>query len=120
MIQPPPLRNDCFAMPQGVDWMPVDTALARLREALHTITPVETVPTLQAAGRVLAVGVMAQRAGHRGASDDDRFGGPTTGNAVRAGKRDIACLVATKCQLTEHEPGDVSGTEIALEMEKQC
>ena len=53
MIQPPPLRNDCFAMPQGVDWMPVDTALARLREALHTVTPVETMPTLQAAGRGL-------------------------------------------------------------------
>ncbi len=79
MIQPPPLRNDCFAMPQGVDWMPVDTALARLREALHTITPVETVPTLQAAGRVLAVGAMAQRANPpmpNAAVDGYGFAGP--------------------------------------------
>ncbi len=25
------LRDDCFALPPGVDWTPVDEALARLR-----------------------------------------------------------------------------------------
>ena len=34
MITPPPLRDDCFALPAGVDWMPVKTALALLKEKL--------------------------------------------------------------------------------------
>ncbi len=58
---PPRLRNDCFAMPQGVDWVPVDTALDRLRAALHPIQPVERVATDTSAGRILARDVTAQR-----------------------------------------------------------
>jgi molybdopterin molybdotransferase len=61
-LTPPRLRNDCFAMPQGVDWVPVDDALDRLRAALHPLTGVETLPTAQAGGRVLADGVVARRA----------------------------------------------------------
>ena len=30
-IKPPPLRNDCFALPPGVDWTPVDEAKALLK-----------------------------------------------------------------------------------------
>ena len=32
-IKPPPLRNDCFALPPGVDWTPVDEAKALWRQA---------------------------------------------------------------------------------------
>ena len=59
---PPPLRNDCFAMPQGVDWVPVDEALARLRAALHPVTGHETVALSHALGRVLAQDCHARRA----------------------------------------------------------
>lgn len=60
MIKPPPLRNDCFAMPQGVDWTPVDTALDRLREALRVVVGHETVALQQAGGRILAADVIAK------------------------------------------------------------
>lgn len=61
MIQPPPLRNDCFALPPGVDWTRVDEALARLRARLHPVTAVETVPLGAALGRVLAEDVIGRR-----------------------------------------------------------
>ncbi|MDU8913477.1 gephyrin-like molybdotransferase Glp [Aestuariicoccus sp. MJ-SS9] len=61
-LQPPPLRNDCFALPAGVDWTPVDAALDLLRKGLHPVTGRETVPLMQAAGRVLAEDVAARRA----------------------------------------------------------
>lgn len=60
-LVPPRLRNDCFAMPQGVAWVPVDDALARLRAVLHAVTGVEDVPVAQASGRVLAEAVLARR-----------------------------------------------------------
>ncbi len=61
-LTPPRLRDDCFAMPQGVGWVPVDDALARLRAALHPVTGVETVATADAAGRILAAPCTARRA----------------------------------------------------------
>ncbi len=61
-LTPPRLRNDCFAMPQGVAWTPVDAALARLRAALHPVTGNQTVPLHSALGHVLAADVTAQRA----------------------------------------------------------
>ena len=36
-IQPPPLRNDCFALPPGVDWTPVNEAKKLLKDALSTV-----------------------------------------------------------------------------------
>ena len=59
---PPRLRNDCFAMPQGVDWVPVDTALARLRDGLSVVASTENLPLAQGQGRVLAADVSALRA----------------------------------------------------------
>ena len=61
MIDPPPLRNDCFALPPGVDWTPVDDALALLRERLTIVTATEDVPVASASGRVLAEQVLALR-----------------------------------------------------------
>ena len=60
-LTPPRLRDDCFAMPQGVDWVPVDDALARLRAALVPITDTETVAVRAAGGRVLACAAVARR-----------------------------------------------------------
>ena len=60
-LVPPRLRDDCFAMPQGVSWIPVDTALSRLRAALHPLAGVEKQPLSQALGRVLAADAIAMR-----------------------------------------------------------
>nr|WP_246423296.1 gephyrin-like molybdotransferase Glp [Sulfitobacter undariae] len=56
------VRNDCFALPQGVHWTPVDEALTMLRERLLPVTTTETVPLAQATGRIAAVDVTAMRA----------------------------------------------------------
>lgn len=61
-LTPPRLRNDCFAMPQGVAWTPVDAALDRLRAVLHPVTGTENIPLENALGRVLAADVTALRA----------------------------------------------------------
>ncbi|HSH14141.1 MAG TPA: molybdopterin-binding protein [Desulfurivibrionaceae bacterium] len=57
------LRNDCFALPPGVNWTPVAEALARLRSRLHPVVGVDqAVPLAQANGRILASDVHAPRA----------------------------------------------------------
>ncbi|MBK45720.1 MAG: molybdopterin molybdenumtransferase MoeA [Roseovarius sp.] len=61
-LKPPPLRDDCFALPAGVDWTPVDDALALLRARLARVVGQERVALGQAAGRVLAAPVVARRA----------------------------------------------------------
>ena len=58
---PPPLRNDCFALPPGVDWTPVEEALAHLKDRLGVVTGVETLPFGAAAGRIGAAEVFAKR-----------------------------------------------------------
>ena len=58
----PRLRNDCFALPPGVEWTPVETALDRLAQSLSPVTPTETVPVAEALGRILAKEAVAKRA----------------------------------------------------------
>ncbi len=60
-LAPPPLRNDCFALPAGVDWTPVDEALALLRTRLTCTVGSEVVDIGAARGRVLAQDVIAVR-----------------------------------------------------------
>jgi molybdopterin molybdotransferase len=60
-LTPPPLRNDCFALPAGVNWTPVDEALALLRDRLSVVTGTEQVSLAVALGRVLAEDVIAAR-----------------------------------------------------------
>jgi len=60
-MKPPPLKDDCFAMPPGVEWTPVAVALQRLRDGLHAVTGLETLPVEQAGGRVLAEDAIAVR-----------------------------------------------------------
>ncbi len=58
---PPKLRDDCFALPDGVEWAPVDEVLTRLRGSLHPVVGRRTVPVAQALGRVLAADALALR-----------------------------------------------------------
>ena len=60
-LKPPPLRNDCFALPPGVDWTPVDAALTLLQERLRPVVGIETAPLMAAAGRILAEDLLAKR-----------------------------------------------------------
>ncbi|NNF72840.1 MAG: molybdopterin molybdenumtransferase MoeA [Rhodobacteraceae bacterium] len=53
-IAPPRLKNDCFALPPGVDWVPVDEALATLRAGLAPVVKTLSLPLSEAVGRVLA------------------------------------------------------------------
>lgn len=61
-LSPPPLRNDCFALPAGVDWTPVDQALALLQDRLRPVVGQTRAPLAQALGRVLAAPITAPRA----------------------------------------------------------
>ncbi|WP_135502379.1 gephyrin-like molybdotransferase Glp [Roseovarius aestuariivivens] len=61
-LRPPPLRNDCFALPAGVDWTPVEDALRHLQDNLHPVVSTETLPLADCLDRVLATGVAARRA----------------------------------------------------------
>lgn len=58
----PLLRNDCFALPPGVHWTPVDEALAHLRDGLDPVTGVESVPLHVALNRFAAADATAARA----------------------------------------------------------
>ena len=56
---PPRLRNDCFAMPQGVEWMPVEEALCLLKERLTPVVSNMVAPPH--VGQVLSDDVFARR-----------------------------------------------------------
>lgn len=56
------LRNDCFALPQGVHWTPVDAALDDLRSRLQSVAKVKKMAVNSCLGRVLAADVVALRA----------------------------------------------------------
>ncbi|MDH3668136.1 MAG: molybdopterin-binding protein [Paracoccaceae bacterium] len=58
---PDRLPDDCFALPPGVDWTPVDEALDLLRAKLTCVTATETIALAEGAGRVLAEPLTAQR-----------------------------------------------------------
>ncbi len=65
---PATLKNDCFALPQGVAWTPVDEALAALRSRLSPVTGTEIIPVNAARGRLLARDHSARRANPPGAN----------------------------------------------------
>lgn len=56
------LPNDCFALPPGVDWTPVETALARLEAAVSTVAAVQMTPRDAALGLIAAQEVKANSA----------------------------------------------------------
>jgi len=55
------LKNDCFALPPGVNWTPVPDAIADLRARIEPIAATDTVPLDAALGRALAHDAIAQR-----------------------------------------------------------
>lgn len=58
---PAPLQNDCFALPPGVHWTPVDEALAHLHARLAPVVGTQIVPLDAAVGRIAAASVPAKR-----------------------------------------------------------
>jgi molybdopterin molybdotransferase len=67
-ITPPRLKNDCFALPPGVSWVPVEDALTRLQDRLTVVVGSERVASDAALGRVLAAPVLAARSNPPGAN----------------------------------------------------
>jgi len=61
-LKPPPLSNDCFALPPGVEWLPVDDALGLLRDRVRPVAAVQTRSLMALAGCVLAEDAIAARA----------------------------------------------------------
>lgn len=61
-LRSPRLRNDCFALPPGVHWTPVEEALQRLREGLSPVTDRTRVQVAEALDRIAADDVLAARA----------------------------------------------------------
>ena len=85
-MKPPRLKNDCFALPPGVDWTPVDEAHARLQTVLHGVTGTETLAVEQCEGRYLAVAVHAARSNPptaNSAVDGYGFAGAAVGEGVQ-------------------------------------
>ena len=85
-LAPPPLRNDCFAMPQGAHWTPVDAAQQHLRDKLSCVTATETVALKDAASRILAQDVQATRShppAPNAAVDGYGFTGPAPSGITR-------------------------------------
>jgi molybdopterin molybdotransferase len=60
-LKPPRLRNDCFALPAGVSWTPVDEALSLLKRNLSAVVGSEVIDTSTALHRVLASDALAAR-----------------------------------------------------------
>ena len=95
---PDRLPDDCFALPQGVDWTPVDQALDLLRDRLTCVTGAETVKLSDAAGRILAAPLIARRSNppKRNSAIDgyafawDSLGGANQGDLVLAEGRAAA------------------------------
>lgn len=61
-LAPPPLLDDCFALPPGTHWTPVHEAHAMLQERLSVVVGGETLPLSAALDRVLVADVVAARA----------------------------------------------------------
>ena len=59
MKKPPPLKNDCFALPQGTKWTPVDDALERLKSVSKCLVETEKLSAKDAIGRILATNIHA-------------------------------------------------------------
>ncbi len=55
------LTDDCFALPKGFHWTPVDEALAGLRASLAPVVGRERIASIEASGRILADSPAAAR-----------------------------------------------------------
>ena len=78
MKKPPPLTNDCFALPQGTNWTPVDEALRHLKSASKCLVGTQQLSVLDAIGRVLATNI------HAGSSSPPYSNSAVDGYAVNS------------------------------------
>lgn len=62
------LKNDCFALPPGVQWTPVGEALDTLKSRLSPVVDRETVTSAKSRGRILATDHVAVRSNPPGAN----------------------------------------------------
>ncbi|MDU8943519.1 molybdopterin-binding protein [Ovoidimarina sediminis] len=92
-IAPPKLRDDCFALPAGVDWVQVDEALERLQSALTPVTATEILPVAEADSRILAEDHHALRSN------------PPTPNAAVDGYGFAHAATGAGAQILPLEPG---------------
>ena len=60
-LKPPPLSNDCFALPPGHHWTPIEDAWQILQDRLRCVVPKQKTPLAEAQGYVLAKDVVALR-----------------------------------------------------------
>ena len=65
MLKPPPLKDDCFALPPGVDWIPVDQVFQYLQNALTPRALHDELPVKQALGLFLAQRLYQSDRAHR-------------------------------------------------------
>ncbi|WP_380054847.1 bifunctional molybdopterin-guanine dinucleotide biosynthesis adaptor protein MobB/molybdopterin molybdotransferase MoeA [Falsihalocynthiibacter sp. SS001] len=56
-----PLKDDCFALPEGMYWTPVDEALAKLRDTLAPVVDIEVCGLEEALGKIVAADQRAIR-----------------------------------------------------------
>ena len=94
--EPEPMRpknkpDDCFALPPGFHWTPVDEVLASLRQSLKPVTESEWVPVSQAAGRITARPVLAERLNP--AASNSAVDGYGFAFASLSGGQDRLCLM---------------------------
>lgn len=59
MKKPPKLQNDCFALPQGIYWTPVDECLVRLKNCLSVVVGEEKIKAKLGIGRILSQDIFA-------------------------------------------------------------
>ena len=60
-LTPPPPRDAAQSLPAGIDWTPVDEALAALRDRIRPVAGVERIAAASARGRILASPAIAAR-----------------------------------------------------------
>ena len=60
MSKPKKLKDDCFALPKGIRWCPVDTALAKLKTSLSIITEGHLIPIEKSVGSIISKPCYAQ------------------------------------------------------------
>ena len=75
------IKNNCFSLPKGVNWCPVDTALRTLKENLHTLCEPMKISTLASEGYTLSQSINAEVSNpsfSNSAVDGYGFSGATT------------------------------------------
>ena len=60
MSQPKKINDDCFALPKGVKWSPVDTALEKLKNGLSIIPKANLQPVEKSVGFIISKPCYAQ------------------------------------------------------------